>query len=58
MINKEKNEMDEIQNQINTLKAKYDLKKLELNQLNNKLDDKMKIVNEAKRAYSRVNIVI
>lgn len=53
-IGKEKSEMEDIENKINTLRAKYDLKKCELNQLNNKLEDKLKIVNEAKRAYSRV----
>lgn len=46
--------MDEIEGQMNTLKAKYDLKRLEVHQLSSKLDEKLKIMNEAKKAYSKV----
>ena len=46
--------MDDIGNHINTLKAKYELKRLEVHQLNSKLDEKVKIVNEARKAYSKV----
>ena len=54
VIDKEKNEMDAIEAQINTLKAKYEMKRLDVYQLNSKLEDKTKIVNEAKKAYTKV----
>jgi hypothetical protein len=53
-ISKEKTDLDDIENQMNVLKAKYDLKRLEIHQLSNKLEDKSKIVNEARRAYTKV----
>jgi hypothetical protein len=46
--------MDGIEAQINTLKAKYEMKRLDVYQLNSKLEEKTKIVNEAKKAYSKV----
>jgi chromosome segregation ATPase len=57
-VRNEKGEMDEIESQINTLKAKYELKRLEVHQLNSKLDEKTKIMNEAKKAYSKVRYII
>lgn len=53
-INKEKLELDDYEYQINNLKAKYELKRLEINQLNSKLDEKFKILNEARKAYAKV----
>ena len=48
--------MDEIENQMNSLKAKYELKRLEIHQMNCRLEEKTKIVNEAKKAYSKVKL--
>jgi hypothetical protein len=52
----DKQELKEIENEMNAMKAKYELKKHELNQNNSKLEEKMKILNEAKRAYTKVNL--
>ena len=57
VIDDEKNGMEALENQINVMKAKYDLKKMQVAQLNNKLEEKQKLVNDAKKAYSRVQIV-
>jgi len=54
LIEEEKNGMEALENQINVMKAKYDLKKMQVAQLNNKLEEKQKLVNDAKKAYSRV----
>lgn len=54
VIDGEKNEMDEIEAQINTLKAKYEMKKLEVYQLQSKMDEKVKMVNEARKAYTKI----
>ena len=54
VIDGEKFEMEGIEAQINTLKAKYELKRLDVYQLNCKLEEKTKIVNEAKKAYTKV----
>ncbi len=54
VIDGEKNEMEEIEAQINTLKAKYEMKKLEVYQLQSKMDEKVKMVNEARKAYSKI----
>ncbi len=54
VIDDEKNGMESLENQINVMKAKYDLKKMQVAQLNNKLEEKQKLVNDAKKAYSRV----
>lgn len=54
VIDDEKNGMEALENQINVMKAKYDLKKMQVAQLNNKLEEKQKLVNDAKKAYSRV----
>jgi hypothetical protein len=46
--------LDNIENEMNNLKTKHDIKKLEISQLSSKLDEKNKILNEAKKAYSKV----
>ena len=56
-IEKEKNEMDNIEAQINTLKAKYEVKRLDLYQMNGKLEEKMKILSEARNASIKVNFL-
>jgi hypothetical protein len=53
MIN-EKQDLAEIESEMNGLKAKYELKKIEISQQNNKLDEKVKVLNEAKRAYTKI----
>lgn len=53
-IGKERGEMDDLENQMNTIKARHELKRLEVHQLNSKLEEKCKIINEAKKAYSKV----
>ncbi len=52
----EKTEMEAIENQIDMMKAKYELKKKQVALLNSQLEDKTKLVNDAKRAYSKVGI--
>jgi len=54
VIDGEKGEMEEIEAQINTLKAKYEMKKLEVYQLQSKIDEKVKMVNEARKAYTKI----
>lgn len=41
--------------EINTLKFKYDTKRLEIAKSNQKLQEKMKVLAEAHKAYSKVN---
>jgi hypothetical protein len=53
-MNNDKQDLREIENEMNTLKAKYDLKRHELNQQNNKFEEKVKVLSEAKRAYTKV----
>jgi len=36
------------------IKNKYEQKKQELNLLNNKVDEKTKLLNEAKKAYTKI----
>lgn len=52
----EKAEMNEIENQMNTLKTKFEKKSLDVYTMSNKLEEKLKVLNEAKKAYSKVNI--
>lgn len=52
--NKEKMEMDEIENQMRMLESKYNIKKIQVTQMKAKLDEKMKIASEARKAYSKV----
>jgi hypothetical protein len=54
-MNNDKQELKEIENEMNSMKAKYDLKKHEIGQQNTKLDEKLKVLNEAKKAYTKVN---
>jgi len=58
VIDKDRGEMNNIEAEINGLKAKYELKKLDVYQSNCKLEEKIKIVNEAKKAYTKVIIFI
>jgi chromosome segregation ATPase len=53
-IGREKSDMEEIENQINNLKAKFEIKKLEVYQLNSKLEEKTRIANEARRALTKI----
>jgi hypothetical protein len=56
VVQMEKTEMEAIENQIDMMKAKYELKKKQVALLNSQLEDKTKLVNDAKRAYSKVGI--
>jgi hypothetical protein len=46
--------MDSIEAQINSLKAKYEIKRLEVYQMNCKLEEKVKVLNEARNASTKV----
>lgn len=51
---RERYELDELDKQINSLKAAYELKRHELHQTNRKLEEKIKISMEARKAYTTV----
>ncbi len=53
-IEKDKGDMQAIEMEMNSLKAKYELKRLEVHQGNSKLEEKMRIVLEARKAYNKV----
>jgi hypothetical protein len=57
-IEDEKSELAEVENKINQLQAKYQLKKIEIDGLKSKFDEKTKLVNEARSAYRKVTILI
>ena len=52
--NKESSEMNDIANQMATLKSKYDMKKLSVRQMTKKLEEKTKILTEARNAYNKI----
>jgi len=54
IFNEEKTQLDEINKQMQQIKNKYELKKQELHNLNLKIDEKSKLLNEAKKAYSKI----
>ena len=53
-VNKESSEMNDIANQMATLKSKYDMKKLSVMQMTKKLEEKTKILTEARNAYNKI----
>lgn len=53
-VNKESSEMNDIANQMATLKSKYDMKKLSVMQMTKKLKEKTKILTEARNAYNKI----
>ncbi len=53
-IENERCELAEVENRINKLQAKYQLKKIEIDGLKSKLDEKTRLVNEARTAYKKV----
>lgn len=53
-VNKESSEMNDISNQMATLKSKYDMKKLSVMQMTKKLEEKTKILTEARNAYNKI----
>jgi hypothetical protein len=54
-IDNERSELAEVENKINQLQARYQLKKIEIDGLKSKLDEKTKLVNEARTAYKKVS---
>ena len=54
VVDEEKSQLDEIGQEIQSLKTKYDLKRQELQVLNSKVDEKTKLLNEAKKAYNKI----
>ena len=53
-VNKESSEMNDIANRMATLKSKYDMKKLSVMQMTKKLEEKTKILTEARNAYNKI----
>ena len=53
-VNKESSEMNDIANQMATLKSKYDMKKLSVMQMTKKLEEKTKISTEARNTYNKI----
>ena len=53
-VNKQSSEMNDIANQMATLKSKYDMKKLSVMQMTKKLEEKTKILTEARNAYNKI----
>ena len=53
-VNKESFEMNDIANQMAILKSKYDMKKLSVMQMTKKLEEKTKILTEARNAYNKI----
>lgn len=54
VVNDEKSQLDEIGQEIQSLKIKYDTKRQELQILNSKVEEKGKLLNEAKKAYGKL----
>ena len=52
-VNKESSEMNDIANQMATLKSKYDMKKLSVMQMTKKLEEKTKILTEARNVITK-----
>lgn len=50
----EKSTLDGLGNQLNTLKAQYDMKKFTVQQLQKKLDEKTKVLNDVRSYYNKV----
>ncbi len=50
----EKSLLNDIEYQMNNLKTKYEIKNLEINNLNAKIEEKSKVLNEAKKAYGKI----
>jgi hypothetical protein len=46
--------MNEIGSQYQSLKSKFDMKKMTVLQLTKRLEEKTKILNEARRAYNKI----
>lgn len=55
-LSEEKLIMNDMENQINSLKTKYEMKNLDVYNLTSKIEEKTKVVNEAKKAYTRVSV--
>ena len=53
-VNKESSEMNDIANQMASLKSKYDMKKLTVIQMTKKLEEKTKILTEARNANNKI----
>ena len=53
-LTKETSEMTELGNQYQSLKSMYDMKKLTVMQMTRKLEEKTKILTEARRAYTKI----
>ena len=47
-------EMDELMRQMTEIKRKYDAKQLEVTTLSKKINDKLKLLNESRKAYNKV----
>ena len=50
----ERGDMGKLESQLNNLKSQYEMKKLKIYELNTKLEDKNKLLNEAEKAFSKV----
>jgi len=55
-LSKEANELSELGNQMQAIKSLYDMKRLSVMQMTRKIDDKNRILNEAKNAYNKIMI--
>jgi uncharacterized coiled-coil DUF342 family protein len=53
-LNVQTQEMNEIGSQYQSLKSKFDMKKMTVLQLTKRLEEKTKILNEARRAYNKI----
>jgi chromosome segregation ATPase len=53
-LNVQTQEMNEIGSQYQSLKTKFDMKKMAVLQLTKRLEEKTKILNEARRAYNKI----
>ena len=53
-LNIQTQEMNEIGSQYQSLKSKFDMKKMTVLQLTKRLEEKTKILNEARRAYNKI----
>lgn len=54
VVNEEKTQLDEIAREMQMIKNKYDIKRQELQQLNIKVEEKSKLLSEAKKAYTKI----
>ena len=53
-LSEEKSLLKDIEYQMNTLKAKFEIKNLEINNLSSKVEEKNKVLNEAKKAHGKI----